>query len=49
MLNFFLYYLGRQHYRLYAIQKIPSLKVLDFCKVTKAESEKAKRLAKSAA
>jgi len=34
---------------LYAIQKIPSLKVLDFCKVTKAESEKAKRLAKSAA
>ena len=41
--------LGRQHYRLYTINKIPTLKVLDFTKVKEAEREKAKRLAMSAA
>mmetsp|Transcript_25790 Transcript_25790/g.36152 ORF Transcript_25790/g.36152 Transcript_25790/m.36152 type:complete len:294 (+) Transcript_25790:119-1000(+) len=39
----------RQHYRLYAIQHIPSLRVLDMIKVKQAEREKAERLAKSAA
>ena len=41
--------LGRQHYRLYAIHHIPSLKVLDFQKVTNLDRCKAERLAKSAA
>ena len=40
---------GRQHYRLYTICHIPSLKVLDFCRITTAERDKARRLAKSAA
>lgn len=40
---------GRQHYRLYVIQSIPTLKVLDFARVTKTERERAERLAKSAA
>ena len=40
---------GRQHYRLYAINKFPKLKVLDFVKVKQSEREKAKRLAMSAA
>mmetsp|Transcript_6357 Transcript_6357/g.8988 ORF Transcript_6357/g.8988 Transcript_6357/m.8988 type:complete len:294 (-) Transcript_6357:347-1228(-) len=39
----------RQHYRLYAIQHIPSLRVLDMIKVKQVEREKADRLAKSAA
>lgn len=39
----------RQHYRLYAIHRIPSLKTLDFTKVTKSERDKAERLANSAA
>lgn len=39
----------RQHYRLYAINKIPSLKVLDFSKVKEDERDRAKRLAASAA
>mmetsp|Transcript_9263 Transcript_9263/g.13134 ORF Transcript_9263/g.13134 Transcript_9263/m.13134 type:complete len:285 (-) Transcript_9263:6-860(-) len=39
----------RQHYRLYAIHKIPTLKVLDFVKVKQQERERAKRLATSAA
>ena len=40
---------GRQNYRLYVINKIPSLKVLDFQKIKQAERERAKRLAASAA
>jgi U2 small nuclear ribonucleoprotein A' len=40
---------GREHYRLYAIHKIPSLKVLDFSKVKPSERERAERLATSAA
>lgn len=40
---------GRQHYRLYTINSIPSLKVLDYVKISKSEREKAERLAKSAA
>lgn len=40
---------GRQHYRLYTIGHIPSLKVLDFARITPAERDKARRLARSAA
>ena len=40
---------GRQHYRLYTIHKIPTLKVLDFQKVKQSEKERAQRLASSAA
>ena len=40
---------GRQHYRLYTIKQIPSLKTLDYTKITKSEREKAERLANSAA
>ena len=40
---------GRQHYRLYTIHKIPTLKVLDFQKVKQSERERAERLATSAA
>lgn len=40
---------GRQHYRLYTIHKIPTLKVLDFQKVKQSERERAQRLASSAA
>lgn len=39
----------RQHYRLYTIHKIPTLKVLDFQKVKQSERERASRLATSAA
>lgn len=39
----------RQHYRLYTIKNIPSLKVLDYMKITKTERDRADRLAKSAA
>jgi len=39
----------RQHYRLYTIHKIPTLKVLDFQKVKQSERERAQRLASSAA
>eukprot|EP00934_Nitzschia_sp_Nitz4_P003928 Nitzschia sp. Nitz4//scaffold55_size114948//55103//55909//NITZ4_003900-RA/size114948-processed-gene-0.67-mRNA-1//-1//CDS//3329554527//3918//frame0 len=39
----------RQHYRLYAVQSIPSLKVLDFVRISKTERERAERLANSAA
>lgn len=39
----------RQHYRLYTIYKIPTLKVLDFHKVKQSERERAQRLASSAA
>lgn len=39
----------RQHYRLYTIYKIPTLKVLDFVKVKQAERDRAGRLAKSSA
>jgi len=39
----------RQHYRLYVINKLPQLKVLDFIKVKQAERDRAKRLAQSAA
>ncbi|KAL3801845.1 hypothetical protein HJC23_001241 [Cyclotella cryptica] len=39
----------RQHYRLYAIHKIPSLKVLDYTKIKQSERERAQRLAASAA
>lgn len=40
---------GRQYYRLYAIQHIPTLKSLDFAKITMTERATAKRLAESAA
>lgn len=40
---------GRQHYRLYTIHKIPTLKVLDFQKVKQSERDRAQRLASSAA
>ena len=39
----------RQHYRLYTIKSIPTLKVLDFAKVTQKERDRADRLANSAA
>lgn len=39
----------RQHYRLYTIQSIPSLKVLDHQRITKTERDRANRLASSAA
>jgi len=39
----------RQHYRLYTIHKIPTLKVLDFQKVKQSERDRAQRLASSAA
>jgi len=39
----------RQHYRLYTIQSIPSLKVLDHQRITQTERDRAKRLASSAA
>ncbi len=42
-------YIGRQHYRLYTIKHIPSLKVLDFQRITKTERDRADRLASSAA
>ena len=44
-----LYITGRQHYRLYAVHHIPTLKVLDFARVTKSDRDRAQRLAKSAA
>jgi len=40
---------GRQNYRLFAIYKIPTLKVLDFQKVKQTERDRAQRLASSAA
>jgi hypothetical protein len=40
---------GRQHYRLYTIKSIPSLKVLDYVKISKTERDRAERLANSAA
>lgn len=40
---------GRQHYRLYTIKSMPSLKVLDYVKISKKERDRADRLAKSAA
>jgi U2 small nuclear ribonucleoprotein A' len=39
----------RQHYRLYVISKIPTLKILDFTKIKQSERDRAKRLASSAA
>jgi U2 small nuclear ribonucleoprotein A' len=39
----------RQHYRLYVIHKLPSVKVVDFCKVKEAERKQAERLFRSAA
>lgn len=41
--------IGRQHYRLYTIKRIPSLKVLDNERITKSERDRADRLANSAA
>ena len=41
--------IGRQHYRLFTIQNIPSLKVLDHQRITKTERDRAMRLAGSAA
>lgn len=41
--------IGRQHYRLYTIHKISTLKVLDFQKVKQSERDRAQRLASSAA
>jgi U2 small nuclear ribonucleoprotein A' len=40
---------GEQYYRLYVLNKIPTLKVLDFQKVKQSEREKARRLAQSLA
>ena len=48
-LSFSIQLLGRQHYRLYTIQSIPSLKVLDHQRITQTERDRAKRLAGSAA
>lgn len=42
-------FIGRQHYRLYTIGHIPSLKVLDWSRITPAERDKSRRLAQSAA
>lgn len=39
----------RQHYRLYTIHSIPSLKVLDHQRITQTERDRARRLAGSAA
>lgn len=39
----------KQHYRLYAINRFPSLKTLDFSKVKPAERDRSARLARSAA
>ena len=39
----------KQHYRLYAIHRIPSLKVLDYVRITASERDRAERLANSAA
>lgn len=39
----------RQHYRLYVIHQIPSLKVLDFVKISASERDRSQRLANSAA
>ena len=47
--SIFLNALGRQHYRLYTVHKIPTLKVLDFIKVKEKERNQASRLAMSAA
>lgn len=44
-----IYCAERQHYRLYAIHRIPSLKVLDFAKISTSERDRAERLANSAA
>ena len=41
--------IGRQNYRLYTIQKIPTLKLLDYQKVKQNERDRAQRLASSAA
>jgi len=41
--------IGRQHYRLYTIQCIPSLKVLDHQRITQTERDRSRRLASSAA
>jgi U2 small nuclear ribonucleoprotein A' len=41
--------LERQHYRLYAIHRMPALKVLDFERVKPSERDRASRLASSAA
>jgi len=40
---------GRQHYRLYTIHRLPTLKVLDFLKIKPSERSRAERLATSAA
>jgi U2 small nuclear ribonucleoprotein A' len=40
---------GRQYYRLYTIHHIPTLRSLDFSKVTRTERATARRLAESAA
>ena len=42
-------FVGRQHYRLYTIHSIPSLKVLDHQKITQTERDRARRLSDSAA
>ena len=41
--------IGRKNYRLYTIQKIPTLKLLDYQKVKQNERDRAQRLASSAA
>mmetsp|Transcript_2107 Transcript_2107/g.2400 ORF Transcript_2107/g.2400 Transcript_2107/m.2400 type:complete len:173 (-) Transcript_2107:60-578(-) len=41
--------IGRQHYRLYTIQSISSLKVLDHQRITQAERDRSRRLASSVA
>jgi len=39
----------RQHFRLFVIHRIPTLKVLDFIKIKQSERDRAERLANSAA
>ena len=41
--------IGKQHYRLYVIHKLPKLKVLDFMKIKQTERDRARRLAMSSA
>lgn len=45
----YLFFTGRQHYRLFTIHQISTLKILDFAKVKPAERDRAQRLAQSAA
>mmetsp|Transcript_25830 Transcript_25830/g.39076 ORF Transcript_25830/g.39076 Transcript_25830/m.39076 type:complete len:143 (+) Transcript_25830:640-1068(+) len=49
LMLYFLLRIGRQHYRLYVINHIPTLRVLDMQRISRSERDKAQRLARSAA